>query len=75
MRRELRPALMHVRQATTEGWLQSEQIRFRAVVAVNAFLADFADDLVRLLVVLMRPHVIRKSGGQRVERDGLQAVR
>ena len=74
MRNQFRPTLVHVREATAEGWFEAEQIRFRSVVAVDALPADLANDLVHLLIVLMGPHVVGEGRRQRIERDGFEAV-
>ena len=74
MRHELRPALVHVGGAAPVVRRQTEDVGVRAVARVDAILRYATDHLVRLLVVLVRPHVGLEGRGQRVEGDPLQAV-
>src|SRR2546423_8541967 len=62
IRRKLRPALMVICGAATKIWFEPEQIRLRAIGG-PWFLVQAAFDLIRLLVVLMGPHIVSRRSG------------
>ena len=76
VQRQLRPALVEVGRAAAEVRFKSEEMRARAVGAEEGFPGKYlAGDLVCLLVILVRPHVVRDGGGQSVERRLFQPIR
>ena len=64
---------MEICSAAAEVWFESEEIGFRAVGG-PWLVIETALDLIRLLVILVRPHVCGKGTGQRVEGEQFQAV-
>ena len=75
VRREFRPALMHVCRTASIVRFQAKDIGFRAIGLVDVVLRDLAEDLIGLLIVLVGPHVGLEGCRQGVERNALQAVR
>ncbi len=71
---QLRPALMHIGRTAAEFRAQPIQVCVRAVGGPMARAAS-AGDLVGLLVILVRPHVVAESPRKGIEGDLFQAVR
>ncbi len=61
MRRELRPALVHVRGAAPVIRFEPVDIRHRSVRRPPVLVIDRALNLIDLLIVLVRPHVGREG--------------
>ena len=67
-KRKLRKALSHVRRAAAVLRFKTEKMRFGSVRAENGAPGKGATgDLVALLNVLVRPHVVGHGRGQSVE--------
>ena len=57
---------MQVGRAATEIRLEPEDVRLRAI-ARPAALMDVARHLIRLLIILMCPHIVSEGSGKSVE--------
>src|ERR1700761_9580146 len=64
---------MEICSAAAEVWFESEEIGFRAVGG-PWFVIETALDLIRLLIILVRPHIVGKCAGQAVVGDAFEAV-
>src|ERR1700761_1975530 len=64
---------MEICSAAAEVWFESEEIGFRAV-GCPWLVIETALDLIRLLVILVRPHIVGKGAGQAVVCDAFEAV-
>ena len=71
---KLGPSLVEVGCAAAEVGLQAKEVRFRPVGGPG-LVVQAALHLVRLLVVLVRPHVVGECAGQRVEGELSRAGR
>ncbi len=65
---------MQVGRAAAEVRFQAIEVGIRSVGHVNVFTFLGADDLVALLVILVRDHVFLERGRQGVESELLQPV-
>ena len=64
---------MEIGGAAAEVGFEAEEVGFGAIGGPG-FVVEAALDLVGLLVVLVRPHVVGEGAGEGVEGDLLQAV-
>src|SRR6266516_3180484 len=72
-RGEFRPSLMHVRRAAAKIRFQPEEIGLGTVCGPVSRLTG-KQHLIRLLIVLVGPHVGAERSGQRVKGDLLQPI-
>jgi len=64
---------MKICSAAAEVWFESEEIGFGAIGG-PWLVIETALNLIRLLVILVRPHVVGKGAGQAVVGDAFEAV-